>query len=74
VEKGFYHHPAGAAYKATGAEVRWDLSPSFTWNFWASIGHTLASSLEVGNKNFHHRKTIGLKGAPYAQVGINLAI
>lgn len=74
VHKGFYHHPAVAKYEGSGAEVRWDLTPNPLWNFWLSVGHTIGSSLEVGNRNFHHKKDIHIKQAPYLQIGFNIAL
>lgn len=74
VHKGFYHHPAVAKYEGSGAEVRWDLTPNPLWNFWFSVGHTLDSSLKVGNGNFHHKKDMHINQAPYLQVGFNIAL
>jgi hypothetical protein len=74
VKKGLHDTPATARYKGTGGELRWDYLPTLHWNFWLSLGYTLAGNLSIGDKNNNHRHHVYPNNAPYFNIGVTFGL
>ena len=68
------HKKGVAVYNGAGADFRIDYNFTKKISAWISLGQTFNSTVKVGNRNFHDKKTRDIKSAMYSQFGISYAL